>query len=98
MWQLTSLIGFDWDSGNIDKNWQKHQVKNEECEQIFFNKPLLVIADKIHSQTEIRYYALGKTFSSKFLFIVFTTRKNKIRIISARLMNKNEHKIYEQKK
>ncbi|HIP45159.1 MAG TPA: BrnT family toxin, partial [Sulfurospirillum arcachonense] len=29
------------------------------------------------------------------LFVVFTKRKNKIRVISARLMNKKERIIYE---
>jgi len=96
MLQLARIIGFDWDDGNIDKNWKKHKIKVEECEQIFFNEPLVITGDAKHSQVEERYYALGRTIEEKLLFIVFTVRKNKIRIISARVMNKNEKKIYEQ--
>lgn len=96
MFKLSQIIGFDWDSGNVDKNWTKHKVKAEECEQVFFNKPLLIFPDHKHSEKEKRHYVLGKTIDNKLLFISFTIRKNKIRIISARKMNKKEQKIYEQ--
>lgn len=96
MFNLSRIVGFDWDKGNISKNWKKHKVKAEECEQIFFNKPLIISPDPKHSQIEDRFYALGRTIEGKLLFIAFTIRKNKIRIISARIMNKIEKKIYEQ--
>lgn len=96
MINLAKIVGFDWDKGNINKNWEKHKIKAEECEQIFFNKPLIITVDEKHSQVEERFYALGRTIENKVLFIAFTIRKNKIRIISARIMNKIEKKIYEQ--
>ncbi len=96
MLNLSQIIGFNWDKGNIDKNWFKHKIKAEECEQVFFNKPLIIFPDPKHSQKEKRLYVLGKTIDNKLLFISFTIRKNKIRIISARKMNKKEQKIYEQ--
>ena len=34
---LLNCIGFDWDEGNINKNWIRHQVKRNESEQVFFN-------------------------------------------------------------
>ncbi len=96
MLKLSQIIGFDWDKSNIDKNWIKHKIKAEECEQIFFNKQLIIHSDIKHSKREIRFYALGRTIENKLLFISFTVRKNKIRIISARKMNKKEKNIYEQ--
>ena len=39
---LENCTGFEWDEGNITKNWDKHDVAMVECEQIFFNKPLIV--------------------------------------------------------
>lgn len=96
MINLSHIVGFDWDKGNIRKNWEKHKIKAEECEQIFFNKPLIITTDEKHSQTEEGFYALGRTIENKQLFIAFTIRKNKIRVISARIMNKIEKKIYEQ--
>ena len=91
---INDIIGFDWDEGNLNKNWIKHQVSNAECEEMLFNMPLLVADDRKHSQSEERYYALGKTNEGRELFIVFTLRNQKIRVISARDMNKKEREYY----
>jgi len=87
--------GFNWDKGNITKNWEKHRVKSDEAEQIFFNKPLALTPDRKHSKAEKRYYCLGVTNNKRFLFVSFTMRGKKIRIISARDMNRKEKKVYE---
>lgn len=91
------LGGFEWDSANRDKNWQKHYVAWWECEEVFFNQPLYVSPDQRHSLKEERYYALGKTTHGRFLFVVFTRRRNRIRIVSARDMHKKERKVYNEK-
>jgi uncharacterized DUF497 family protein len=89
------FTGFDWDNGNIDKNRLRHNVENFECEQIFFNRPLIILDDSKHSESEKRWVALGKTDKDRFLVIIFTKRKkNLIRIISARDMNKRERAFY----
>ncbi len=92
---LLECTGFEWDEGNKDKNWIKHNVTNSECEQIFFNQPLIINLDDKHSNVEIRFYALGHTDLNRKLFIVFTIRNKKIRVISARDLSKKERKIYE---
>ena len=92
---LKDISGFDWDAGNQTKNWQKHAVTNSECEQVFFNLPLLFQPDPAHSKTEARYFILGQTDSGRYLFIAFTTRVDKIRVISARDMSRKETEIYE---
>ncbi len=89
--------GFLWDEGNSQKNWIKHQVTRLECEEIFFNLPIVVSDDEKHSKVEKRYYALGKSKSERYLFISFTIRDNLLRVISARDMNRKERKIYEEK-
>jgi len=91
------IIGFDWDEGNKDKNYQKHKVSFKEAEEVFFNRPLKVFKDKKHSQVEERFIALGKTDSGRKLFIAFTIRKKKLRVISARDQSRKERKIYEKK-
>ncbi|MEK6635012.1 MAG: BrnT family toxin [Planctomycetota bacterium] len=93
---LTNLKGFDWDEDNITKHWEKHRVTHIECEEVFFNNPLVVRDDELHSKTKPRYYVLGKTIRERLLFLVFTIRNNKIRVISARDMNKKERETYEQ--
>jgi uncharacterized protein len=92
---LQECIGFEWDQHNIEKNWEKHNVTPLECEQIFFNQPMVIADDSKHSQTEQRFYSLGKTDLGWKLFVVYTIRKKKIRIISARDMNKKEIRSYE---
>ena len=94
MLDIQSIDGFDWDEGNLDKNWIKHQVSNSECEEIFFNLPLLLSDDPQHSQEEKRHFVLGQTNANRRLFIAFTIRENKIRIISARDMSKKEREVY----
>ena len=89
-----NIEGFHWDKGNIDKNWIKHQVLHVECEQIFFNEPLIFADDLKHSQKEKRWYILGRTDADRKLFVVFTIRKNRIRVISARDMNNKERSVY----
>ena len=91
---LTNCTDFEWDEGNLTKNWDRHDVSVGECEQIFFNKPLIVKRDKKHSRFENRYYVLGQTNAARLLFAVFTVRKDKIRIISARDMTLVETKRY----
>jgi len=92
---LKGCTGFDWDEGNSDKNWLKHLVSKRECEQVFFNKPIVIAQDEKHSQIELRYFLLGRTDNLRLLMIVFTVRDTLIRIISARDMSKKERSIYE---
>jgi len=86
--------GFEWDEGNSEKNWHLHQVTDGECEEIFFNVPLLVATDTGHSQQEQRYYVLGRTDANRWLFAAFTVRNKRIRVISARDMNEREARKY----
>lgn len=91
---ISNCTGFEWDQGNDTKNWDKHDVSTWECEQIFFNKPIIVKRDKEHSAAESRYYVLGRTNIDRLLFAVFTIRNDKIRIISARDMTDAEMEGY----
>jgi uncharacterized DUF497 family protein len=45
---------------------------------------------------EMRYAALGKTYGSRLLAVVFTIRSKRIRVISARPMSRKERKLYEE--
>lgn len=93
--ELAECTGFDWDAGNLEKNWERHEVSATECEQVFFQRPVLIAADVEHSQSEVRYAALGQTAAGRRLTIVFTTRDTLIRVISARPMSRPERRVYE---
>ena len=93
---FSKVTGFDWDEGNLLKNWEKHGVTHLEAEQIFFNEPLIVGEDGKHSRKELRWYGLGSTDTKRLLMVVFTLRGNKLRVISARDMSRKERKVYEE--
>ncbi|MFI5361096.1 MAG: BrnT family toxin [Elusimicrobiota bacterium] len=88
-------LGFEWDDRNSEKIWRKHKVSPFECEQIFFNQPLIVAPDETHSQTEPRFLVLGRTDAQRLLFLVFTARNNLVRVVSARDMSRAESEVYE---
>ncbi len=88
---------FEWDEGNSEKNWILHQVTRQETEQVFFNRPLVVDDDVLHSDSEARFYALGRTDAGRLLFVVYTLRGEppRLRVISARDMEPRERREYE---
>jgi uncharacterized DUF497 family protein len=93
---LLRCTGFDWDEANAPKIWKKHGVSPLECEQVFFNLPLVAGDDERHSQDEPRYYLLGQPDAGRRLFLVATVRDDLVRVISARDMSRKERKVYEQ--
>jgi uncharacterized DUF497 family protein len=92
------VVGFDRDAGNEWKSEEKHAVGRFEAEQVFFNQPLLVLADWKHSENEKRFHALGKSNDARLLHTTFTLRSadTLIRIISVRDMHRKERNYYEQ--
>lgn len=93
---LKKPLEFDWDKGNIGKNI-KHHVEDKEAEEVFFDKKKVIYKDVFHSQKEERFIVIGKTKKGRLLYVVFNMRGEKIRIISARDINKREVRLYEKK-
>ena len=93
--ELPEPIHFEWDRGNQAKSLQKHGISARQAEETFFH-PKLVIPDQRHSKIEHRLGMYGQTNSGKILFIAFTIRNRRIRVISARTADREERKIYEE--
>jgi uncharacterized protein len=91
-----NVHGFQWDAGNVEKNQKRHNVHFTECEQIFFNNPIVLTDDLAHSKSEQRTAAFGITDAGRKLTVVYTVRNNLIRVISARDMNRKERNFYEE--
>jgi len=87
------VFEFEWDKGNIGKN-TKHSVEDKEAEEVFLDEGKVTFKDKLHSQNEDRFIAIGKTKEYRLLYISFIKRKKKIMIISARGINKRELALY----
>ena len=90
---LPQPIEFEWDEGNQNKIIKKHGIIKTEAEQAFFNRRVYWF-DEGHSGAEERYNLLGITDLDKILFITFTLRKNKVRVISARPADKKERELH----
>lgn len=88
--------GFDWDQGNRAK-CEKHGLSVSAVESLF-TRPLAILPDAAHSQSERRFRAIGRTEERRGVFIVFTVRRKGdevlIRPVSARYMHK-EIEAYE---
>lgn len=94
---LADIAGFEWDEGNARKSEDKHGVGQTEAEQVFLNRPLIVVEDESHSARERRFNALGRSSDGRRLHVTFTLRGSAtlIRVISARDMNRKERALYE---
>lgn len=93
---VKDVLEFDWDEGNTGKNL-KHNVADKESEEVFFDERRFIFKDYVHSKGEERFRILGKTKKGRLLFVAFTIRRTKVRIISARDINKKEVYLYEKK-
>jgi uncharacterized DUF497 family protein len=99
MIDLDRIVGFDWDAGNARKSVDRHSVNGTEAEEIFFNDPLILADDIVHSATERRFHALGTSDGGRRLHVTFTLRVGGTltRVISARDMSRKERHHYDQK-
>ena len=89
-------LEFEWDEGNQEKNQIKHQVSLVEAEEVFFDSHKQEYPDPTHSSGEVRKIVVGTTKRNRTLFVVYTIRNQKVRIISARDLNKKKEKdLYE---
>ncbi len=86
-------VSFEWDAGNRDKSFRKHGVNNAECEEVFFDPHKRLLGPRLHGvgvHREDRYLLIGRTKALRALFVVFTLRHGKIRVVSARDLNRKE--------
>ena len=86
-------LEFEWDAGNQGKNLHKHQVTDAECEEAFFDPHKRLLKEALHvgsTGQEKRWILLGRTKAGRTLYLVFTLRRSKIRVISARDLNQKE--------
>ena len=74
---------FEWDENKNVINKEKHKISFETAAYVFDDPYCIEMFDFEHSIDEDRYIAIGKV--GEVLFVVFTERKDTIRLISARL-------------
>lgn len=83
---------FEWDEEKNILNQRKHGISFETAAYVFTDENYIEMYDFEHSINEDRYIAIGRV--GDVLFVVFTERKEKIRLISARLATEAERRLY----
>ena len=84
---------FEWDEEKNTTNKKKHNISFETASHVFDDPNYIEMYDFEHSlPEEDRYIAIGKV--GEVLFVVFTERKQAIRLISARLATDTERRLY----
>ena len=87
---------FDNDPIKATINLKKHKVTFEEAASVFGDPMAYTFADPDHSFGEERWLMFGLSRMSRVLAVIFTHRRGKYRIISARLATRHERKTYEE--
>lgn len=83
---------FEWDADKAALNLRKHGVRFETAARVFNDANRIELYDSEHSTDEDRYNTIGMV--DNILFVVYTERKNRIRLISARPANRKERSLY----
>lgn len=82
----------EWDTNKNDVNVKKHHISFETAARVFLDENRLDYYDIVHSMNEDRYITIGLV--EEVLVVVYTLRKTRIRIISARLATRKERELY----
>ncbi len=89
---------FIWLENIVDKLEVKHQVSQNEVEEIFFNKARYRFVESGHQKGEDVYSASGQTEAGRYLIVFFIYKSsNSALILSARDMDKKERRRYGRK-
>lgn len=83
---------FEWDENKNTINKVKHKISFETASLVFTDPNYIEMYDFEHSTKEDRFVAIGKV--EEVLFVVFTERKDAVRLISARIATNAERRLY----
>ena len=86
------ILEFEWDEEKNEINKRKRGIDFNTALHVFDDEDRIEIYDIEHSVEEDRYNTIGRVHD--ILFVVYTERKDKIRIISARLASAAERRLY----
>jgi uncharacterized protein len=89
-------VRFEWDPEKAESNLRKHGVSFEEAATALEDLLSLTGPDPDHSRTEMRFVTFGQSVLGRLLVVSHAERRNRIRIISARVATRAERKLYEE--
>lgn len=89
---------FTWLPDILEKLAMKHNVTQDEAEEVFFDRPRYRFVEAGHRSGENVYAALGQTDAGRFLIVFFIHKAGNIALVlSARDMDEQERRLYERK-
>ena len=84
---------FEWDEEKGKSNLAKHGVTFIEAAAAFADPQRVILPDVSHSQSEPRWYCIGRV-GDAILTVRFTRRRERVRVIGAGYWRKGKQ-IYE---
>lgn len=95
---ILKITGLLWLEDIVEKNEQKHAVRQQEVREVFANSPRFRFVERGHRVGENVYVALGRTQAGRYLIVFFIFKKQgQALILSARNMTVSERRRYEKK-
>ena len=85
---------FQFDPAKAKSNLKKHKVSFADAEGVFYD-PLAIHREDPYSTEEDRWIAVGMGNASGILVVVYTLRRDEIRLISVRRATRREVQEYE---
>lgn len=87
---------FEWDDNKERINIEKHGIDFSTAARVFQDERRLEFFDEFHSESEERYITIGQINGvTLIIMVVYTERKEAIRLISARKATKQERRLYD---
>jgi uncharacterized DUF497 family protein len=87
-------LEFEWHDAKAEANWQTHGVSFELAATVFKDPFAIEFVDDREDYGETRIIILGMSEEQVLLFVVYTEREDRIRIISARRATQYEQDDY----
>lgn len=84
---------FSWDDQKAATNWLDHDISFEMAREVFKDPFAVEWDDDGQDETEDRFVTVGMA-ENRLLFVSYTMRGERIRIISARLAEPFERRRY----
>jgi uncharacterized DUF497 family protein len=89
-------LQFEWDPKKAKSNLAKHGVSFTEAVTVFVDRLARVFDDEVHSVEERREIIIGRSAEHDLILVSFTTRGDRVRILSARQATRKEREDYEE--
>ena len=83
----------EYDVSKARKNLKKHRISFEEAATSLYD-PMALCMEDLDADGEFRWILVGESNQARLLTVVYTLRKERIRLISARKSSKHEAKNY----